>query len=135
MGKVIRCDICELGFPNIGNLESEARMKQHIETQHRIECEDCKLMFASMTHLRFHLLFTHDGRCSYCFRFCEGECSRIHRVPIEKAGKEAMKTMKLDKYNTIEELESTLEKMVEKITIDNVKKVQTYANYADANIC
>ena len=43
-----------------------------------------------------------------------------------------MKAMKLDKYSTIEELEATLEKMVGKITIDNIKIVQKYANCADA---
>ena len=89
-------------------------------------------MFTSTTHFRFHLLFTHDGRCSYCFRFCEGECSRIYGGAIETAGKEAMKAMKLDKYSTIEELETTLEKMMGKIIVDNVETVQKYANCADA---
>ena len=132
MGKVIRCDTCELGFPSIGSLKSEARMKQHKKTPHKIACGECKLMFISTTHLRFHLLFTHDGRCSYCFRFCEGKCSRIYGVAIETAGKEAMKAMELDKNSTIEELEATLEKMVGKITVDNVEIVQKYANCVDA---
>ena len=78
MGKVIRCDICELGFPNIGSLESKDRMKHHMKTPQKIECEKCELMFTSMTHLRFHLLFTLDGQCPHCFRFCEEKCSRIY---------------------------------------------------------
>ena len=43
-----------------------------------------------------------------------------------------MTAMELDKNSTIEELEATLEKMVGKLTGDNVEIVQKYANCVDA---
>ena len=102
MGKVSKCDDCELGFPSVGSLESEARLQRHKRTPHKIPCGECDLMFISMMHLRFHLHFTHDCRCPHCYTFCEGRCSGLYGVATETAGREAMEAMELDKNSIIE---------------------------------
>ena len=32
MGKIEKCDVCEIRFPDIGNLESEVRVRRHMKT-------------------------------------------------------------------------------------------------------
>ena len=116
MGKVSKCDKCELGFPSIGSLESEARVQRHEKIPHMIPCGKCDSMFISMTHRNFHLYFTHECQCPHCYKFCDGRCSGLYGVATETAGRKAMEAMKLDKNSAIEDTERMLEKMVEEIT-------------------
>ena len=97
MGKVSKCDNCELGFPSIGSLESEARVQRHKKTPHKIPCGECNLVFISRTHLNFHLQYTHDCRCQHCNTLCEGNCSEIYASAIVTTGNVAMEKEKIEK--------------------------------------
>ena len=105
MGKVSNCDKCELGFPSIGSLESEARVQRHKKIPHRIPCGKCDSMFISMTHRNFHLYFTHECQCPHCYKFSDGRCSVIYGVAAEKEGRRAMEAMKQERISTINDTE------------------------------
>ena len=114
MGEISKCEKCELGFPSVGSLKSEARLQQHKRTPHRIPCGEYYLVFISMTHVRFHLHYTHDCWCPHCYTFCEGSCSGYYGLATEAAGSEAMEAEEMDKNSIIKDTETTLEKWLKK---------------------
>ena len=124
MGKVSKCDECELGFPSIGSLKSEARVQRHKKIPHMVPCGKCDSMFVSMTHRNFHRYFTHEPRCPHCYQLCDGRCSGLYGVAAEKEGRGAMEAMKEGRISTINDTEGTVEKMVEQITIEKVEFAQ-----------
>ena len=126
-----RCSKCEIGFTNIGKLESEARVQRHEMIKHTVPCEKCDLKFISMTHRNFHRYFTHEPQCPHCYKNCDGRCSGLYGVAAEKEGRKVMEAMTLDKNSVIEETERTVEKMVEEITVGKVELAQKYATYID----
>ena len=115
----------------MGNLKSEARLQRHKRTPHRIPCRECDLVFVSMTHLRFHLQYSHDCSCPHCSTFCEGSCSGYYGLATEAAGSEAMEAEEMDKNSIIKDTEITLEKMVKEITVEKLEMAQNYATAID----
>ena len=78
-------------------LKSEVRLQRHEKTPHKIPCGECDIVFISITHLNFHLQYSHDCRCQHCDTLCEGSCSEIYASAIETAGNVAMEKEKIEK--------------------------------------
>ena len=131
MGKVKKCDECEIRFPSIGSLKTETRVQQHMKAPHMVPCEKCDKMFVSITHKKFHRYFSHEPQCPHCNQLCEGRCSGLYGVAAEKEGRKAMEMMKQESISTIDDTESTVERMVEQITGGKVELIQNYASYID----
>ena len=131
MGKVKKCDECEIRFPSIGSLKSETRVQQHMKVPHMVPCEKCDKMFVSITHKKFHRYFSHEPQCPHCNQLCEGRCSGLYGVAAEKEGGGTMEEMKQGRISTINDTEGTVEEMVEQITIGKVELMQNYASYLD----
>ena len=109
MGEISKFETCELGFPNLGSLESEVRLQQHRRTPHRVPCGECDLVFVSRAHVRFHLRYSHDCRCQHCYSFCDSSCSGYYGLAKEAAGSEAMEEEKIEKNIIVKDTEIMLE--------------------------
>ena len=121
MGKVKKCDECEIRFPTMGSLKSETRVQQHMKAPHLV----------SITHKLFHRYFSHEPIWSHCHQLCEGKCSGIFGAAAEKEGRKAMEMMKQGSISTINDTEGAVEEMVEQINGGKVELIQNYASYID----
>ena len=54
MSKIGKCDVCGIIFPDIGDLESEVRVRHHMKTPHVVPCAKCDKKFVSTAHQVFH---------------------------------------------------------------------------------
>ena len=131
MGKLQKCNDCEIIFPSMGNLKSEARIQQHMKARHMVPCKKCDKMFVSITHTLFHRYFSHEPICPHCNQLCERKCSGIFGTAAEKEGRRAMEMMKQESINTVDGTESTVERMIEKLTGGKGEFIQKYASYVD----
>ena len=130
MNEIEKCDICEIRFPTIGNLESEVRVRQHMKNPHSVPCAKCDKMFVSTAHKVFRQYFSHEPLCPHCNNLCEGRCSGLHGVAAEKEGRKTMEIMKQGS-NSLNDTESTVKELIEAITVGKVELVRNYASYMD----
>ena len=126
VGKLQKCNDCEIIFPSLGNLESDARVQEHMKARHMVPCEKCDKMFVSIAHKRYHEHFSHELQCPQCHRLCEGRCSGIVGAAAENVGKIAMKMMKQESINTIDDTEKAVEELMERIAGDKLELMQYY---------
>ena len=71
------CNKCGIGFPQIGKITSEERIREHEVIHHGIRCGECDRSFVSSVHLRYHLTYNHDVRCSVCSLMNEIKCHLV----------------------------------------------------------
>ena len=131
MGKVKKCDECEIRFPSIGSLKSETRVQQHMKAPHLVPCEKCDKMFVSIAHKLLHRYFSHEPQCPHCHQLCKGKYSGIFGTAAEKEGRRAMEMMKQESINTVDGTESTVKRMLEQLTGEKGEFIQKYASYVD----
>ena len=55
MEGIKKCFECGLGFPRIGIITSEERLREHEKTPHEVQCRECGTFFVSDAHVKYHL--------------------------------------------------------------------------------
>ena len=131
MGKIEKCEICEIKFYDIGNLKAEVRVQQHMKISHIVPCAECEKTFVSISHKTFHQHFSHKPLCPHCKELCEGYCSSLYSVAAEKVGGKTMEMMKQGIIDTISDTENTVEELIGSITAGQLEVLQYYANHID----
>ena len=86
MTRMEECKKCDFKFHTIRNLSAVIRMKRHMRTEHTIPCNICGKYFVSSSHKAVHKHLSHNLKCTYCGRTCEGYCSRYISAATEKVG-------------------------------------------------
>ena len=121
-----RCQTCHVGFPKLGSLPSEMRLKNHANTPHRSQCFECGAFFVSDAHVRYHLKYVHDNKCLHCHSYCNSNCSETYGIAMESD-----EQGQNEKETVVEETEVGLEKLVEELTIEHLEAVQNIATSID----
>ena len=102
------CYKCGIGFPTIGKVTSEERIREHEVIHHGIQCRECDRDFISNVHLRYHLTCNHDTRCNDCLSYCEQNCAKKYALAAETAGKEKMEKGLAEKKEATKDIEKDL---------------------------
>ena len=76
--RIKRCHICHIGFPRLGRLTPEMRLKNHTNIPHNSKCFKCGGVFISEAHVHYHLKYVHETQCLHCNTYCGGECSETY---------------------------------------------------------
>ena len=117
--RIKRCQICHVGFPRLGRLTPEMRLKNHTNIPHNSKCFECGGVFISEAHVRYHLKYNHDTHCLHCNTYCGGACSEAYGRAMA-----TNKQSQIDKINIVEETEVELEELVrEKIGDEHLNAV------------
>ena len=131
MGGVRKCVICELGFPKVGSLEPEVRLKENEKIPHRYSCAECGIEFVSRAHVRFHLRYSHDSKCQHCHSYCDSRCAGYYGLAKEAAGSEAMEEGREEKNETVKDTELELERLTGELTAEHLDIVEKFAATID----
>ena len=131
MEKDKECCKCGIGFPQIGTITSEERLREHEKTPHEVQCRECGTFFVSDVHVKYHLGFNHDTRCVDCYSYCERSCSEKYALKAELAGKEEMEMGLAEKKTAIADAEAELEDLVEGLTNSHKETFQNMATSVD----
>ena len=128
----MECYKCGIGFPQIGDVKSEERVREHEVIHHGLLCKECNRFFVSSVHLKYHLTFNHDTKCNDCFSYCEQNCAEKYALGAEAAGKEKMERGLAEKKEATEDAEEELKSVIREVTYRHIEKFQEMAKYVDA---
>ena len=131
MSKIGKCDVCGIIFPDVGDLESEVRVRNHMKTPHVVPCAKFDKKFVSTAHQVFHEYFSHEPLCPHCDKLCEGRCSSLHSVAAEREGRKIMERMTRGSNKAVDDTESSVRELIEAIAGGKGDLVRNYANYLD----
>ena len=131
MEKDNECCKCGIGFPQIGTITSEERLREHEITSHEVHCKECGKFFVSSVHLKYHLELNHDARCNDCFSYCEQYCAERYALGTEVAGKEEMEKGLAEKKKAITDAEAELKHLIRGLTYNHIETYQKMAKYVD----
>ena len=131
MEEAKRCYKCGIGFPQIGIISSEERLKDHEQTPHVIDCKECETYFVSDVHLKYHIQFYHDARCVDCCSFCDRTCSEQYAIKTELAGKEEMERGLAEKRVAVTDAEEELRHLIDALTYSHKTVFQDMAKCVD----
>ena len=126
------CYKCGIGFPQIGNVTSEERIREHEMIHHGIHCKECDRYFISSVHLKYHLTYNHDTKCNDCFSYCEQNCAEKYALVAETAGKEKMEKGLAEKKEATKDIEKDLKCIVKGVTYSHNEKLEEMAKFVDA---
>ena len=108
MEKDKECYKCGIGFPQVGTITSEERIREHEIIPHKVHCKECDKFFVSSVHLKYHLQFNHNTKCNDCFSYCDQNCAEKYALGAETAGKEKMEKGLAEKREAIKDAEEQL---------------------------
>ena len=131
MIKVEECKECAFKFHDIGELSARIRVKRHMRTKHTIPCEICEKNFVSASHKAVHKYLSHNLKCTYCEKVCEGYCSRHFSIETEKVGGKRMEMTKQGLTDLIGRSEDVIKKLFSSINASQVKILEQCAWYID----
>ena len=130
MEKDSKCYKCGIGFPQIGDVKSEERVREHEVIHHGLLCKECNRFFVSSVHLKYHLTFNHDTKCNDCLSYCEQSCAEKYALGAEAAGKEKMKRGLAEKKEATKGAEEELKRMLrlcsrEQVSADEIHSIRS----------
>ena len=131
MERTKKCFECGLGFPRVGIITSEERLREHEKTPHEVQCRECGTFFVSDVHVKYHLGFNHDTRCIDCYSYCERSCSEKYALKAELTGKEEMEMGLAEKKIAITDAEAELKNLINGLTNSHKETFQNMAKYVD----
>ena len=102
MEKTKKCFDCGIGFPQVGIITPEERLREHEKNPHEVQCKECGVFFISDAHLKYHLGFNHDTKCLDCYSYCERSCSESYALKAELAGKEEIEMGLVDRVQSLQ---------------------------------
>ena len=106
-------------------------MKRHMRTEHTIPCDICGKYFVSSSHKAVHKHLSHNLKCTYCGRTCEGYCSRYFSAATEKVGGKRMEMTKQGITNMIARSEKVIEEMFSTLSASQTEALELCAYYID----